>query len=86
MFAGLKQYKIYKKLAWLNELPASEAEYVLRECGGSDEWARGLSSVRPFVMLEDLFDNAREHWALTAEGGEAGYSRICARLGKLLER
>ncbi|MBX7056160.1 MAG: hypothetical protein K1X36_14505 [Pyrinomonadaceae bacterium] len=86
MFPALKRHKIYKKLNWLNELPVEEAEYVLRECGGSDEWARRLSAVRPFVMLDDLFEQAMRYWAMTGAGNDDQYGTIRDRLGKLLER
>ena len=55
--------QIYKKLAWLNELPADEAEYVFRDCCGSVEWARQMAESRPFAMLENLFRRADEVWS-----------------------
>ena len=54
--------QIYKKLAWLNELPADEAEYVFRDCCGSVEWSRQMAESRPFAMLENLFRRADEVW------------------------
>lgn len=86
MIAELKRIKIYKKLTWLNELPADEAEYVLRECGCSQEWARRMSELRPFVMIDDLFEKARRNWALSPDGDADKYSEASERLGKLLER
>ncbi len=86
MIAELKRIKIYKKLTWLNELPADEAEYVLRECGGSREWACRMSELRPFVLIDDLFEKARRNWALSPDGDAEKYSEASERLGKLLER
>ena len=86
MFDELKRIKIYKKLTWLNELPADEAVYVLRECGGSEQWARRMSELRPFVMIDDLFEKARRNWALSPDGDADKYSEASERLGKLLER
>lgn len=86
MIAELKRIKIYKKLTWLNELPADEAEYVLRECGGSQEWARRMSELRPFVLIDDLFEKARRNWALSPDADADKYSEASERLGKLLER
>ena len=60
--ANLQRYKIYKNLAWLNELPAAEAEVVFRDCCGSTVWARLMSVSRPFQMLENLFENAENIW------------------------
>ena len=58
----LQGIQIYKKLAWLNELPADEAEFVFRDCCGSVEWARQMAESRPFAMLENLFRRADEIW------------------------
>jgi hypothetical protein len=55
--------KIYKKLAWLNGLPPDEAEYVFRQCSGSDEWSRLMAAARPFPMLEHLFARSSGIWA-----------------------
>lgn len=54
--------KIYKKLAWLNDLPAADAEAVFLECCGSTAWARRMAEGRPFPMLEDLFKTAEDIW------------------------
>lgn len=86
MFDELKRIKIYKKLTWLNELPDDEAVYVLRECGGSEQWARRMSELRPFVMIDDLFEKARRYWAVSPDGDADKYSEASERLGKLLER
>ncbi len=61
--AYLQGIQIYKKLAWLNELPADEAEYVFRDCCGSQTWARLMSESRPFAMLDNLFMRANEIWS-----------------------
>ncbi len=53
---------IYKNLAWLNALPADEAEAVFLACCGSTEWARLMAGARPFAMLEHLFRAADEIW------------------------
>lgn len=55
-------YQIYKNLAWLNDLPPDEAEYVLRDCCGSRAWARRMTNARPYSMLEDLFQTADSIW------------------------
>lgn len=59
----LQGIQIYKKLAWLNELPVDEAEYVFRDCCGSGEWVRLMAASRPFAMLDNLFNRADEIWS-----------------------
>ncbi len=74
------QRVIYKKLAWLNELPTDEAECVLRECGGTDEWSRAIASARPFPMLDHLYQLGEQLWP----GKDFG--TVERRLNSLLER
>jgi hypothetical protein len=96
---GLERLHIYKKLAWLNELPADEAEYVFRACCGSPAWARLMAGSRPFPMLEQMFARAKELWLSLplpekriAFGGGSLMSDtdkwhvIESRLARLLER
>ncbi len=75
--------QIYKKLAWLNELPADEAEYVFRDCCGSMEWARLMAESRPFSMLDSLFRRADEIWLSLAVddwlGAFAAHPKIGSR-------
>lgn len=54
--------EIYKRLAWLNELPAAEAEAAFLDCCGSREWARRMTARRPYPMLENLFETAEDIW------------------------
>lgn len=58
----MQNFTIYKNLAWLNELPADEAESAFRDCCGSTEWARRMTASRPFEMLENLFRSAEDIW------------------------
>ncbi len=58
----MQTYEIYKNLAWLNELPAREAESVFLDCCGSVEWARRMAASRPFPMLENLFTRSDDIW------------------------
>lgn len=74
------QRLIYKKLAWLNELPEDEAVYVFTECSGSDDWARSMAAARPFPMLEQLYTYARDLWPLD------DFGRVESGLNTLLER
>lgn len=96
---ALRQIHIYEKLAWLNGLPADEAEYVFAECCGSAAFARLMSQSRPFPMLERLFAGAEQIWAsLPADekaialgsrytlNGNNHWNVVEARLAKLLER
>ncbi|MGB2912237.1 MAG: 2-oxo-4-hydroxy-4-carboxy-5-ureidoimidazoline decarboxylase [Pyrinomonadaceae bacterium] len=55
-------FEIYKNLAWLNELPHSEAESVFRDCCGSTAWASRMAESRPFPMLENLYSAAEDTW------------------------
>lgn len=75
---------IYQKVAWLNELPAKEAERVFRECSSSRAWARQMTVLRPFPMLESLFGRGRKAWAATRSAG--AWEHVEERLGRLLER
>ena len=86
MSFGLQRHNIYKKLAWLNELPSDEAEYVFRECGGSGAWARLMAERRPFPMLEQLFSDAEAVWAEVRMDGDPKFDEIETRLAGLLER
>lgn len=63
LFLGLQSFQIYKNLAWLNDLPQSEAEAAFLACCGSIAWARRMAEARPFHMLEDLFETATRAWA-----------------------
>lgn len=49
-------------LAWLNSLPAVEAEKELLQCCGSTRWARQMAAVRPFKTLEALLASADAIW------------------------
>ena len=49
-------------LAWLNSLPAAEAEKELLQCCGSRRWARQMAESRPFTSLDILFASANEIW------------------------
>lgn len=86
MSIELQGHNIYKKLAWLNDLPSDEAEYVFRECGGSGAWARLMAERRPFPMLEQLFSHAEAVWAEIRTDGDPGFDEIEKRLATLLER
>lgn len=86
----MKGKQIYKKLAWINGLPAAEAERLFSECSGSREWARAMAASRPFRMLGHLFYRADEAWSQIVSGdphGSApGWELIEERLIKMLER
>ena len=58
----MQTIKIYKNLAWLNELPQKETESIFCDCCGSGEWARRMAAARPFPMLENLFEMAETIW------------------------
>lgn len=49
-------------LAWLNSLPAAEAEKELIKCCGSTRWAQQMTEARPYLTLEALLANANEIW------------------------
>lgn len=74
------QRPIYKKLAWLNELPEDEAVYVFTECSGSDDWARSMEQERPFPMLEHLYRCGLDLWPYE------DFSHVRSGLDALLER
>ncbi|MBX3298656.1 MAG: hypothetical protein KF736_04235 [Acidobacteria bacterium] len=76
--------KIYTKLAWLNELPESEAYYVFNECSGSPAWAEAMAAARPFPMLEQLYSTAAAMWENHGNGAE--FAEIGSRIDALLER
>jgi len=59
---NLETFQIYKNLAWLNELPAAEAEQTFLDCCGSKAWASRMAEARPFKMLDDLFTAAEALW------------------------
>ncbi len=52
----------YKKLAWLNELSTAKAEAAFLDCCGSREWAKAMTTARPFPMLDNLFTTAENVW------------------------
>jgi OHCU decarboxylase len=49
-------------LAWLNSLPAAEAETELLQCCGSQRWAHQMAEARPFTSLDTLLASADEIW------------------------
>lgn len=58
----LKAINVYRNLAWINELPADEAEKVFLRCCASRRWAERMANERPFKMLENLFVGAEAVW------------------------
>ena len=49
-------------LAWLNSLPAAEAEKELLQCCGATRWAQQIAEARPYPTLEALLATATELW------------------------
>ncbi|MGW7519699.1 2-oxo-4-hydroxy-4-carboxy-5-ureidoimidazoline decarboxylase [Streptomyces sp. NPDC054796] len=62
------------KLAWLNTVPAAEAEEVLLRCCGSRRWAARVAAHRPYP----------DHEALLAASDEACYDLTFADLAEAL--
>ena len=50
-------------LAWLNSLPAAEAEKELLQCCGSRRWAQQMTEARPFTSLDALLASANDIWS-----------------------
>ena len=50
-------------LAWLNSLPAAEAENELLHCCGSTRWAQQMTAARPYASLDELFATANQIWS-----------------------
>jgi OHCU decarboxylase len=50
------------ELASLNSLSPSQAEAEFLKCCGSKNWARKLTSARPFVSLDELIAKADRIW------------------------
>lgn len=59
----LKTFNIYKNLGWLNELPDDQAVSVFTSISGSELWARRMTKLRPFAMLEHIFAAADNTWS-----------------------
>ena len=56
------------ELASLNSLSPSQAEAEFLKCCGSKNWARRLTSARPFASLNELIAEAeRAWWSLDSE-------------------
>ena len=49
-------------LAWLNSLPAAEAEKELLQCCGSTRWAQQMAAARPYPTFDALLASANEIW------------------------
>jgi OHCU decarboxylase len=49
-------------MASLNSLSPSQAEEEFLKCCGSKNWARQLTSARPFASLNELFAEAERVW------------------------
>lgn len=64
----MQSFQIYKNLAWLNDLPAAEAESVFMDCCGSLRWSSRMTEARPFAMLEDLYTLADDAWFALSPG------------------
>ena len=58
----LKSFRVYKSLAWLNDLSVDKAEAAFADCCGSTRWAQRMAAERPFRMLEDLYTSAAALW------------------------
>src|SRR6185503_3643468 len=50
------------EMASLNSLSPSQAEEEFLKCCGSKNWARQLTSARPFASLNELFAAAERVW------------------------
>jgi OHCU decarboxylase len=50
-------------LAWLNSLPATEAEKELLHCCGSTRWAQQMTAARPYATLDELLATANQIWS-----------------------
>jgi OHCU decarboxylase len=56
------------QLKRLNSLSSAQAEAEFLKCCGARSWARSMTSVRPFISLEDLLTKADSLWrSLTKE-------------------
>jgi OHCU decarboxylase len=56
------------ELASLNSMSPSQAEAEFLKCCGSRNWARQLTSARPFASLDELISKAdRVWWSLDSE-------------------
>jgi len=51
-----------KGLQWLNALPNDQALTELKSCCGSNRWATGVASGRPFATFAQLLDTAQQVW------------------------
>ena len=49
-------------LQWLNSLPNDQALNELKSCCGSNRWAAGVASSRPFATFAQLLDTALQVW------------------------
>lgn len=49
-------------LAWLNSLPAAEAESELLQCCGSKRWAAQMAQARPYPTIDSAIDTAEQIW------------------------
>jgi 2-oxo-4-hydroxy-4-carboxy-5-ureidoimidazoline decarboxylase len=54
--------KLNLELASLNSLSPSQAEAEFLKCCGSKNWARRLTSARPFASLNELIAEAERAW------------------------
>lgn len=55
-------FEIYKNLAEINAMSAPDAEAVFLDCCGSTEWARSMAALRPFKLVDDLYQWAGKKW------------------------
>jgi OHCU decarboxylase len=51
-----------KGVQWLNSLPDDQALNELKSCCGSNRWAAGVASSRPFATFAQLIDTAQQVW------------------------
>ena len=70
----------------MNALSEAQAETVLRSIGGSELWARRMTNLRPFTMVESLYQAAETLWfSLPQAEWIAAFSSLAASSQPLIK-
>ncbi|MFS8085071.1 MAG: 2-oxo-4-hydroxy-4-carboxy-5-ureidoimidazoline decarboxylase, partial [Acidobacteriota bacterium] len=71
-----------RALDQLNALSSDQAEAEFLKCCGSTRWARSMTSVRPFISVNDLLAKAENVWWSLAEADWLEAFRAHPKIGE----
>ena len=70
-------------LGQFNQLPATEAEPLLRNCCAAETWVQGMLNARPFIDRDSLYAACRQLWPQLTEADWLQAFEAHPRIGNL---